>query len=518
MIQHDHAPRAGAAPTIWVIGLGPGDLSLLTLGALDHLQRASRIFFRTLVHPTVEPLRARLQPDQPVQSFDERYERAASFEALYAEIADALLEAACAAEGPIAFAVPGHPLVGEQSVLRLLAEAPGRGVVVALIDGISFLEPLIRVLGIDPLDGALQLLDGAALIDFSPYAEGEAQPGRWQGLSPRVLATDRPLVLGQVYDRRVATGCKLWLLERYPPEHPIQVIVGAGTGEGRARTVPLAELDHSAAFDHLTSLYVPPLDRLADLRGIATLPFIAARLRASGGCPWDREQTWHSLKPHLLEEAHEAASALDAGQPDEIAEELGDLLLLITMLAGIGEEQAMLDLPLILETVNAKLIRRHPHVFGADEAASSEQVVQNWERIKAGEREARVSALDGVPIAMPALIASQVMQRKAAALGFDWPDVQGVFAKVQEEIGELQRAAAPEERLEEMGDLLFALVSLCRHLSLDAEEALRRANAKFRARFAAVEQLALAQRLDLSALDAAALDALWEQAKTDEHA
>ncbi|HWE60346.1 MAG TPA: nucleoside triphosphate pyrophosphohydrolase, partial [Chloroflexota bacterium] len=253
--------------------------------------------------------------------------------------------------------------------------------------------------------------------------------------------------------------------------------------------------------------------RLADARGLATLPYIAARLRAPDGCPWDRDQTWQTLKPHLLEEAHEAVSALDAGEPDAVAEELGDLLLLITMLAGIGEEAELLDLPRILETVNGKLIRRHPHVFGALKLASSDQVNQQWERIKAGERATETSVLDGVPDAMPALIASQVMQRKAAALGFDWPDVQGVIAKVEEELGEAQRATTPEERLEEMGDLLFALVSLCRHLSLDAEEALRRANVKFRARFVAVEQLAHARNEDLSSLDAAALDALWQQAK-----
>lgn len=508
--------KHGGAPAIWVVGLGPGDFSLLTLGALERLQRADSIIFRTLVHPTVEPLRARLRPEQQVRSFDDRYERATSFDALYAEIVEALLEAARAAEAPIVYAVPGHPLVGEQSVLRLLAEAPGRGVAVEVTDGISFLEPLLRVLGIDPLERALQIVDGAALIAFEPYAEGEAQPARWQGLSPRVLATDRPLILGQAYDRRAATGCKLWLLERYPPEHPLQVIMAAGTPEMRARTVPLAELDHSAAFDHLTSIYVPPLDRLADPRGLATLPYIAARLRAPGGCPWDRKQTWDSLKPHLLEEAHEAVAALDAGDLDEIAGELGDLLLLVTMLAGIGEEAGTLDLPQILEAVNAKLIRRHPHVFGSADVASAEEVVRNWERIKAGEREVAVSALDGVPAAMPALIASQVLQRKAAALGFDWPDAQGVIAKVREELDELQRAATHEERLEEMGDLLFALVSLCRHLALDAEEALRRANAKFRGRFVAVERLALEEQRDLSALDAAALDALWERAKAAE--
>ncbi|HWE62272.1 MAG TPA: SAM-dependent methyltransferase, partial [Chloroflexota bacterium] len=302
----DDQAAPSQAPAIWVVGLGPGDFSLLTVGALERLQQAGHIYFRTLVHPTVEPLRARLRPEQMVRSFDERYEHATSFDALYAGIVEALLDAARTAGEPIVYAVPGHPLVGEQSVLRLLAEAPRHGVPVEITDGISFLEPLIRVLGIDPLDSALQIVDGAALLSFEPYAGGAAAPERWQGLSPRVLATDRTLILGQVYDRRVATACKLWLLERYPPDHLLQVVMAAGTAETRIRSVPLAELDHSAAFDHLTSVAVPPLERLADARGLATLPYIAARLRAPDGCPWDRDQTWQTLKPHLLEEAHEA--------------------------------------------------------------------------------------------------------------------------------------------------------------------------------------------------------------------
>jgi tetrapyrrole methylase family protein/MazG family protein len=322
------------------------------------------------------------------------------------------------------------------------------------------------------------------------------------------------LLLGQVYDRRVASACKLWLLERYPPDHEVRVLAAAGTAEARSRRVPLADLDHSEAFDHLTSVYVPALDPLRDMRASTAIPYIAARLRAPDGCPWDREQTLESLKPHLLEEAFEAVAALDGGDSEATAEELGDLLLLITMLAQIAEEAGQFDLPQVEETVTGKLIRRHPHVFGEMRLGTAGAVVQNWERIKAGERRGG-SALDGVPSAMPALIASQVMQRKAAAFGFDWPDVAGVYAKLEEELLEV-RDAAPDGKLEEVGDLLFALVSLCRHLHLDAEEALRRANAKFRARFQAVEALCAVRGLDLGALDAAALDALWREAKSQD--
>ena len=502
---------------IQVIGLGPGDISLLTLGALERLQAAGRIFLRTLVHPTVEGLRARLGPDRHLDSFDERYERAASFEALYEEIVEVLLAAAAAAEGPIAYAVPGHPLVGERSVRLLLERAPARGVAVEIVHGLSFLEPVASQVPMDPLAEGLQLIDGSALI----AASEPGSPGQWSGSSVRLVAAGRPLLIGQVYDRRVASACKLWLLERYPPEHRVLVIAAVGAGAGRQRAVALAELDHSAAFDHLTSLYVPPLAPLDDLRGQGTLPFIAARLRAVDGCPWDRKQTWDTLKPHLLEEVHEAVAALDAGEAEAVVEELGDVLLLVTMLAQIGDEEGSVDLPSVLEAVNRKLIRRHPHVFGELRLDSVAAVVQSWERLKSAERagdERPRSALDGVPLAMPALIAAQVMGRKAAALGFDWASADGVLEKVREELDELRAAPGEAERLEEMGDLLFTLVSVCRHLHLDAEEALRRANGKFRSRFVRMEEEAAAGGVSLGELDLAALETLWAAAKAAERA
>ena len=508
---------AGKAASIAVVGLGPGDFGLLTAVARQRLGGAERIFFRTLVHPTVAPIRAELRAEQLVASFDGMYEQAASFDELYETLAERLLSEARQADSPIVYAVPGHPMVGERSVARLLALAPARGVAVEIVDGLSFLEPLFRVLRLDPLDGSLQIVDGASLEAplGAVLAEGPAAAGgaAWEGLSPRLLATDRPLLIGQIYDRQVASTCKMWLLERYPPTHQVQVAAAAGTDEVRMRLVELAELDHRIDFDHLTSLYVPPLARLADPRGLPTLPYIVARLRAPDGCPWDREQTWDSLKPHLLEEAYEAVAALDAADADAAAEELGDVLGSVVMLAQIGAEQGLLDLPTVLEAINGKLIRRHPHVFGDLSLGSAGAVVANWERIKSAERPAQASALSGVPLGMPALIAAQVMGRKAAALGFDWQDIQGVWAKLQEEIAELEGAATSEHRLEEVGDLLFTVVSLCRHLTLDAEEALRRANAKFRARFGAMERDAAARGLDLATLAPDALDTLWRRAK-----
>ncbi len=497
--------------TLSIVGLGPGDWSLLTIGALDALLAAERIFLRTAVHPSVAPLRTRLRPEQQVQTFDALYDRAESFDALYAQIVAILLDAAAASASPVVYAVPGHPLVGERTVHLLLAEAPARSIQVRVVHGLSFLEPVAAAVGLDLLAASVQLIDGTTLLT-GDTAELAAP---WRFPSPRLLDTGRPLIIGQVYDRRVASACKIWLLERYPVDHPVAVARAAGTGEEAVRTVTLATLDYSDLFDHLSCLHVPPLDPLQDRRSLAAVPYIAARLRAPDGCPWDRKQTLASLKPHLLEEAYEAVAALDADDTDGLVEELGDVLLLIVMMAQIGEQDGAFDLPGVIEGVAGKLIHRHPHVFGDQRLATAEAVVQNWERLKEQERAPSTSALAGVPVAMPALLAAQVMQRKAAALGFDWPNIAGVYAKVEEEIGELREASAAHQ-LEEAGDLLFALVSLCRHLRLDADEALRLANAKFRRRFEHVEAMSAAQGLSLGALDPATLDRLWESAKSTE--
>jgi len=504
--------RAGErSPRLSVVGLGPGDWSQLTLGVYERLLASGVIYLRTQVHPTVATLRERLGSTRELRSFDDLYERAASFDELYEEIAEAILATARVEERPVVYAVPGHPLMGERSVALLLERAPEAGILVDVLDGLSFLEPVARVLGIDPVVSGLQLMDGAALDETSEASFGDL----WTGLSPRVVAAGRPILIAQIYNRRVATACKLWLLERYPETHRVRVVRAAGTALSQSWETALAELDHTEVFDHLTTLYVPPLDPLADPRGMAALPYLTARLRAADGCPWDRKQTLHSLKGHLLEEAHEAVAAIDQEDPDAIIEELGDVLLLVSMLAQIGEEEGSLDLPAVMEAVTTKLVRRHPHVFGDLSLETAGAVLVNWERMKAEEKMAEESALSGVPLAMPALIASQNMQRKAAALGFEWESIAGVYAKLDEELREV-READQANRLEEAGDLLFVMVSLCRHLGLDAEEALRKANAKFRRRFSGVEALCAQRGLSLAAMGASDLDALWARVKETE--
>jgi len=248
---------------------------------------------------------------------------------------------------------------------------------------------------------------------------------------------------------------------------------------------------------------------------------IMARLRAADGCPWDREQTFDSIKPYTLEETYEVFDAIERRAWPELKDELGDLLLQVLFYAQMAAEAGYFDLRDVAENLNAKLIRRHPHVFGDVQATDSSAVLRNWEQIKVEEKKAansEASLLDGIPRSMPATLEATKLGSKAAKVGFDWPDANGLFAKLAEEIAELRAEIERNdvERVEaEFGDLLFTAMNLARHLKVDAESALRRSNAKFRARFAAMERAAGGSTA-LEALSAAELERLWEEAKAAE--
>ena len=247
-----------------------------------------------------------------------------------------------------------------------------------------------------------------------------------------------------------------------------------------------------------------------------TLVDLVARLRAPGGCPWDREQTHDSLKRNLLEEAHEVLEAIESGDPGVLSEELGDLLVQIAFHADIAREAGQFDIGGVIERINRKLIRRHPHVFAGETALDAREVERNWERIKAEERAAAgtsSSPVDGIPASLPALAASQLMQDRVARAGFEWDDVSGVLDKVAEEIEEFRQARTPEEQVHELGDVFFALVNLSRWADVHAEDVLRQANARFSARYRAMEGLAAQRGLDFEALPLAEKEELWQEAK-----
>ena len=254
-----------------------------------------------------------------------------------------------------------------------------------------------------------------------------------------------------------------------------------------------------------------------DSDSVQRLREIVRRLRAPDGCPWDREQTHASLKPHLLEECYELLEAIDAGDNDHLREELGDLLLQVTLHAQIATDEGRFSLDDVAADLADKLIRRHPHVFGENRLPDSDAVLKQWDQIKRDEKTERRSALDGVPLHLPALARAQKVQAKAARVGFDWPDATGALAKVHEELAEVADAT-PAELEHEVGDLLFAVVNYARKRKVDAEQALLSATRKFSDRFHAVEDLAYARGLDVKSLTLDQLDALWDEVKARDEA
>jgi MazG family protein len=316
------------------------------------------------------------------------------------------------------------------------------------------------------------------------------------------------------------------LARAYPADHAVGRF-------GTASSLVIGELGDA---DLVAPLYLGPVAPEAAAAGPWAMPAISARLRAPDGCPWDQEQTHASLRKHLLEEAYEVYDALEAGATPALAGELGDLLLQVVLHAQLAAEAGVFDLADVQAAIGTKIVRRHPHVFGDAEARTASDVNRQWERIKADERAeagaaeteagtddgtsgAARGALDGISGSLPALAASQEMQERAANIGYDWPSLEGVLDKVVEETDELREAADdpdPAAWAEEFGDLLFVLVNVARKRGIEAEAAVRAANAKFRRRFGSVERQAADRGVALRDLDFAALDELWDVAKAEE--
>ena len=475
-----------------IVGLGPGDPGQITRQAWQALSQGRPVRFRTLQHPAIEDLPSECGRE----SFDHLYEELDDFERIYRAITESVLQLA-RQPGGVVYAVPGDPTVGEATVLQLRQAAQENGLPVELLHGVSFVEPCLAALGLDALDG-LFVADALALAaaHHPPFGPGQ------------------PALIGQLYSRPLASEVKLTLLNQYPAEHTVYLLRAAGTSRSSVQLLPLLELDRQPAIDALTALCVPPLQPAASFEALQET---VAHLRAPEGCPWDRQQTPQSLRPHLLEEAYEALSALDEENPQALREELGDLLLQIVLQAQIATEGGEFSMAEVIAGIQDKLIRRHPHVFGDLQISEVDQVLRNWEHLKEEERGAKGAGgmLDGVPATLPALAQAAELQRRAAAVGFDWPTIQGVLEKLSEEIGEVARAGDPEERGREMGDTLFALVNVARWMELDPEAALRLANRRFRDRFRRMGELAQQRGSVLRDLTLSQMDELWEQAKQE---
>jgi tetrapyrrole methylase family protein/MazG family protein len=478
-------------PRVTVVGLGPGDARFVTRQTTDTIAAIAPRFLRTSHHPG-----AHLVLDAPggATTFDHLYEHAGTFDDVYGSITDQLVDAA-REHGHVLYAVPGSPLVLERSVRHLLSRDD---VELDVLPAMSFLDLAYAALRVDPVESGVRLIDGH---EFATAAAGHVGP----------------LLVAHTHANWVLSDIKL-AVEDAAGDEPVVILQRLGTAEEALIHTTWAELDRTVDADHLTCIYIPAL---AAPVGAELVRFheLARTLRER--CPWDREQTHASLVRYLLEETYEVVDALQALDPDDpgtddaLVEELGDLLYQIEFHATIAAQQGRFTMADVARGVHDKLVRRHPHVFGDVHAADSGTVVANWDAIKRAEKQ-RTSVFDGVATSQPALSYAFTVQRKAAKVGFDWPDVGGALAKIPEEAAEIVHAAASGDRRaveDEVGDLLFAVVNVARHLDIEPEVALRGAVQKFRRRFEEVERLATERGVDLHATELATLDALRDEVK-----
>ncbi len=479
-----------AVGRVTIVGLGPGRPQFVTQETLDAIATVEHRFVRTTQHPSAGIVTNAI-------SFDDIYEAADTFADVYGEITERLV-AAAAEHGHILYAVPGSPLVLERSVRHLCSDDR---VHCTVLPALSFLDVAYAALGIDPVEARVRLIDGH---EFATAAAGDSGP----------------MLVAHAHANWVLSDIKL-AVEGATGDEPVVILQRLGTPEQQVVNTTWAELDRTVEADHLTCIYIP---HLGSPVGASLVRFhqLARTLREQ--CPWDQKQTHASLIKYLLEETYEVVDALQALDPEQpstdsaLIEELGDLLYQIEFHATIAEQQGRFTITDVVDAIHDKLVRRHPHVFGSVVADDAETVVANWDAIKHKEK-GRTSVFNGIAMSQPSLGYAYHVQRKAAKVGFDWPDLGGALPKIAEEVTELTDAVAAGDagRVDdELGDLLFAVVNVARHLDVEPEAALRVATHKFRRRFEAVEKLATERGIVMSDADLAVLDSLWDEVKRTE--
>ncbi len=483
-----------------IVGLGPGSPGQITLETLKLLKDASPNFFRTTIHPVMDFI---LQEAITYQSFDYYYEQENSFEAVYDQIVATLIEAAKTNE-KLVYAVPGNPLFGEKTVEKLIVAAKAAGISYRIYPGVSFVDVTLNSLEADPING-LKIIDAFDLFKNPP--------------DPRIGT-----LVTQVYDRHMASELKLQLMEIYDPEKRVVLLINSGIpGAEKSMEVYLYELDRIDDINHLTSLFIPAeIDVYQGFQGTVEL---MKTLRAKEGCSWDRSQTHESLRSYLLEESYEVLEAIDNQDWDNLAEELGDVLFQIVFHAEIASEAGRFNINQVIAGINEKMIRRHPHVFIDKASFDPDQIETNWDAIKrlekgeskaAQENPGLASEMKKIPKALPALMEAYKVQKKAAKVGFDWPEPTAALEKIDEETHELRAAMAendPQKVAEELGDLLFSVVNVSRLLKLQPELVLRKATEKFIARFEKMEEVASQENKSLNDYTFEELDVAWNRSK-----
>ncbi|MDT7963788.1 nucleoside triphosphate pyrophosphohydrolase [Clostridium perfringens] len=479
-----------------IMGLGPGAYEALTIGALKELKNNKNIYFRTEKHPTVDFLK-----DEGIkfESYDHAYEKYDSFDDVYKYIAEDLITKIKDDEDLI-YAVPGHPLVAEKSVINLIELCKENNIQYEVLPAVSFVDAMMEALQVDPIEG-VKIIDAFDMKN--------------QILDKRVGT-----IITQVYNNFIASEVKLRLLEGYEDDTEIIFVRAAGVeGLESIRKIPLYELDWQEDIDYLTSIYIPK--DLGNKKDFQDLLDIIETLRNPGGCPWDREQTHESLKSALLEECYEVIDAIENEDEDALIEELGDVLLQVVFHASIGKEDGYFDIMDVIGGISNKMINRHPHVFGNEEVNTSEQVLVNWDEIKKEEKGIKTltEEMQNIAKSLPATTRAYKVQKKAKKVGFDLDDVNCAMDKVKEELNEIKEVYNCEDKsiIEgEVGDLLFACINVARFLEVDGELALDKTIKKFIKRFSYIENEAIKNNKNLKDMTLEEMDKLWEEAKTSE--
>lgn len=482
---------------ITIIGLGSGNEDSLSLGIYKLLKKSENIYLRTRVHPIVDFL---TEEQINFQTFDYLYDQSFEYEAVYQEIAKSLLNEAKSGK-TLVYAVPGHPMVAEKSVKNLIEAGNKEDVDVDVLGGESFLDTFFSRLNIDPIDGFI-------------FLNGET-------VTRDDIIPSKNILIGQVYNRFIASDLKLTLMEIYPDETPVWLVANLGIdGQEIIKQLPLYELDYEETdFNHLSSLFIPAsASDQGEQRQFYKLVDTVKVLRGPNGCPWDREQTHKSIRKNLIEETYELLDAIDAMDIDNMIEELGDVFLQVLFHSEIAEEDGYFNIYDVIEQLNLKLLRRHPHVFGDEAAQGADEALDFWNKMKSKEKEIveeKTSILDGIPKELPTILKAYKLQKKAAKVNFDWTRVEDVYNKIDEELAEV-KSAKGEEQLEEIGDLLFAIINLARFLGHDPEEALALTNKKFIQRFNYIEERFNQEGILFEDASLELMEKYWNEAKNAE--
>ena len=482
-------------PTITVLSLGPGDPGLLTLQAADALRSARQLVLRTEQHGVPAWLK---EQNIPFTTLDALYDEFWDFDELHAAMAARLWK--MAADSPVTYAVMDATTDGS---VTALGEKQPEGAALIRLAGVSMADAHLTALP------EKQLGRSGLRIIPAMDCEGAQHDPRMALL---ITEIDSPVLAGTV---------KLWLTDLYDDEMTVTFIPSTVKSRRKAVEMPLMELDRQRTYDHTVAVYIPPVAMAERKRFcFADLVEILDILRGENGCPWDREQTHESLRKYLIEEAYEAVGAIDEGDIDALADELGDVLLQVVFHANVGKSHGDFAIGDVTSNICRKMIYRHAHIFGNDKCATAQEVTANWEKLKKAEKglTSQASVLADVSKGLPALMRAHKVQKKAANVGFDWDTALEALPKVHEEAQEVKAELdAGRDPAEELGDLLFSCVNVTRLCGLDAEELLKNATEKFILRFTAMENLIKCAGKSLEGLTLSEMDVYWNQVKSTQH-